>query len=203
MELVGKMAEKAREFYKKDKKSFFLVAAIAVIGIVLRLSFINATDISMDEAFFVTFAYKIAYILWANPLIAVALAAVAVVVLYLVAVKRNLWVAVGVVLLALIAKFGFGIPYLTPSTGPGLVLAIASTIFVTGLPPNVAGELVSSISMIGLAFVGLYLGSKWNKAVGIFAFSLLMLSPYNIFMSTTSFLGPLGWFFGFLSLALF
>ena len=45
-----KTKEKTRLAYEADKRYFIAIIAIAVIGLALRLSFINATDISLDEA---------------------------------------------------------------------------------------------------------------------------------------------------------
>lgn len=195
--------EKIRDFYSEDKKMFLTIILIALLGIILRLIFINATDISGDEVFFVTYAYKIAYLLWQAPIIALALAAATAAVVYLIGVKRNLWATLIVVAGMLGAKFLLGMPYLTHAPGPGYILAVASTIFVTNFYPTVAGELVSTISIVGIAFLGLWWGLKWNKATGITAFTLLMLSPYGIFMSTTSFVSPMGWFLAFFAMTIF
>jgi hypothetical protein len=157
----------------------------------------------MDEAFFVTFSYKVASLLWSAPLVSAALVLAAAACLYLVAVKRSLVATALIVSLALAAKYVFGVPYLTHVVGPGFLLAVSSVIYVTGLLPNIAGELVSTLSMVGLAFVGLYFGNRVSRAAGILAFGLVMFSPYNVFISTASFLGPMGWFLCFLSLALF
>lgn len=198
-----KLLERAQDCYSNDRKTFAAIASITLVGILLRLLFINATDITGDEVFFTTYAYKIASLLWSAPLVAIALAAIIVVLLYLVVVKRNLWASLAIAAIMLFAKFGLGIPYLTKAPAPLYILTTASTILLTGLSPNVAGELVSSLSMVGLAFVGLYFGSKWNKHIGLLAFSLLMLSPFSVFMSSTSFLSPLGWFLAFFALTLF
>jgi len=194
---------KAKGLYNKDQKAFFLIALVFIVGVALRLSFINATDISGDEVFFTTYAFKIAYLLWQNPLIAVGIAAGLCIFVYLVAVKRKLWAALLFSALLLAAKYAFGMPDLIPRVEPVYVLATAGTIFLTGLTPNIAGELVSTIALSGLALVGLGIGSKFGKWTGILAFSLLMLSPYEIFMSTTSFVSPLGFFFMFSGLAMF
>ncbi len=203
MELLNQGLKKIKAFYGQDRKGFFLLAAVLVLGLALRLSFINATDITMDEAFFVAFSYKIAYLLWSAPVVALGLALAGIAVFYLVAVRRSLAATALILASILAAKYGFGIPYLTHAVGPGFLLAVSSVIYLTGLLPNIAGELVSVISMVGLAFVGLYFGRRVSKAAGLIAFAFVMLSPYNVFISTTSFLGPFGWFLCFLSLALF
>ena len=200
---LKKATEKVKNFYKKDRQTFIVLAIIAIVGIALRLFFINATDISGDEVFFVTYAYKIAYLLASAPIVTIGLAAIAIVSVYLIAVRKNLKATILIAAILLAAKFGLGIPYLTEAPPPFFVIVTAGTIFLTGLTANIAGELVSTTAMIGLAFVGFFWASKWNKKAGILAFALLMFSPYNIFMSSTSFIGPLGWFLAFASLALF
>lgn len=186
-----------------DKKSAVLIFLISVIGIALRLFSVGATDLSGDEAFFVMFAYKIAFLMWSNPLLVLLAFAFFSVVVFFVVLRQSLIWTTLIVWLALVAKFVLGLPYLTHSPGPGLILSIASMIYFTGFPPQIAGELVSTLALIGLVFVGLWIGSRWNKNVGLLAFALLMFSPYSVFMSGTSFLGPLGWFLCFLSFALF
>ena len=197
------IAEKIKTAYAKDKKKIAAIALVAIAGIVLRLSFINATDISGDEVFFATYAFKIASLLWQAPIIAIALAAISVIFVYLTAVKRNLWTVLLFAAGLLAARYVVGIPDLIPRVGPIYLLAASTMIYLTNLTPNIAGELVSTISMVLLAFVALYLGSMWNKPFGLLAFALVMLSPYNIFMSATSFVSPLGMFFLFSSIALF
>ncbi len=197
------VADKLKKFYKEDRQTFIGLAVITFIGIALRLFFINSTDISGDEVFFVTYAYKIAYLLWSAPLVAVVLAVIAIASAYLIIIKRSFKATIAIAAVLLIAKFGLGIPYLMQAPPPLFVLTTAATIFVTGLAPNIAGELVSSLAMVGLAFVGLFIGRKWNKNAGFLAFALILFSPYNVFMSATSFLGPLGWFLAFASLAVF
>ena len=169
---------KAKAFYKNDKTSFILIAAIFIAGLALRLFFINATDISGDEVFFTTYAFKIASLLWQAPLIAAGLAAISAIFLYLVIKKRNLWAALLFALALLAARYVIGVPDLIPRVGPVYILATTAMIYFTNLTPNIAGELVSSISMILLAFTGLFFGNKWGKCIGILDFALIMISPF-------------------------
>lgn len=194
------MLEKAFEFQKKN--TLLILLGIAVLGLLLRLAFINRTDITGDEAFYGMFAFKIAHTLLSNILAVIpALLAIAVF-SYFAFVKKN-WKITAILLAGfLLAKFAFKIPYLFYA--PEFFLILQSFgIALTGLKPNITGELISTFSTLGIAVCAFFICRKvFDERTGIIAFALLMLSPFGIFISASSFRDSLGMFLGALSLAL-
>jgi len=206
MELKQCILEKRtaiRQFYSDNKGLSLLLAAVLFAAIFLRLLFINATDITGDEAFYTSYGYKLAAILWKQPIAGIGLGIIAGLFVYAIAFKRKLWAAVLLGLGILAAKYLVGIPYATHAPSPFFIFATAGLVFATGLTPNIAGELISSASLIGLAFLALWFGKRFGRNAAVISFVLVALSPLSLFMSGTSFLTPLGMFLLFLSVALF
>ena len=194
------MLEKAFEFQKKN--TFLILLGIAVLGIILRLAFLNRTDITGDEAFYGMFAFKIAHTLLSSLLLVIPAVLAVAVFSYFAFVKKN-WKITAILLSAvLIAKFAFKIPYIFYS--PEFFIILQSLgIALTGLKPNIVGELISTFSTLGIAVCAFFICRKiFDERTGIIAFALLMLSPFGIFISASSFRDSLGMFLGTLSLAL-
>jgi len=190
------------EKLSKNRK-IAVFAIILIAGLALRLSFIDRTDITSDEAFYAKFAYKIAQAMLANLPFVLAGIIAAGAVLYLALVKKS-WKILAAVFAALLAiKFAFSIPYLFYT--PEFFIVLQSIVIaISGIKPNIAGELISTFSFIGIAACAYFLGKELNnERAGFYAFLLLLFSPFGIFMGASSFRDPLGIFLAVLSLTLF
>jgi len=187
------------------KHRVILAGIIAVAGILLRLFLFNATDIIWDEAWYLGISYKLAYIISMFPLAAFAAAASAIVFIYLVVFRRNLLFLGACSAGLLAAKYLFSIPVVLHERHPPLFnMAVAFGILLSSAEPVVVGRLISVISSLALAVSAYFLGRKIaGRDAGIVLFALVMLSPLEIFYSTTSLLNPLAVALAFISLTIF
>lgn len=186
------------------KRKFLIMLLFLVAGLALRLAMIGQTDLTEDEAYVVSFAYKVAAVLWNFPIFAIFCIAIAALFIYLVLVRRSLISAVIFSAALLGAFFLLGMPQLTYTHGSAYIFFTAIIIFLTNLPPHIAGPLLSTIAALLLAFVGYFFGKEVaDENLGIIICCLILISPYNVFMSTSAFIGTVAMALMFLSLLLF
>ncbi|MFH1697147.1 MAG: glycosyltransferase family 39 protein [Candidatus Diapherotrites archaeon] len=181
------------------------IVFIAALGLALRLLFFERTDMLWDEAWHVAIGYKIATAFWTQPILPIACLAGLAVIVYILLVKRSLAGAGVISFLMLISAFVLKIPFALHTRHPPLFnIAAAFGIFLTGLPPEIIGKLISTAALMALPFFGLLLGMQIKgKKFGIVLFALLMLSPLSIFYSGTAFLNPLAVMLAYGGLAVF
>ncbi|MBI4052914.1 MAG: glycosyltransferase family 39 protein [Candidatus Diapherotrites archaeon] len=186
------------------KKTCAILALISLAGLAMRFLLINSTDITHDEAFYVILAYKLFAVLWSNAVVLIASAALLAIFLYLFFVRKSWKLLAAVFAVVLFVKYFFKVPYITHAPSEFFSVAVSVVIFLSRLPPNVAGELLSSLASIAIAFSAFLFARRWwGEQTGIFAFALLSLSPYAVFFSTASFLDVLGMAFLYSSVFLF
>lgn len=182
-----------------------MLALILAAGILLRLSFFNATDIVWDEAWYLGISYKLAYLFSLFPAAAIALAVFFGLFAYMAMFRRHL-LFVGVTSALLLAvKYLFQIPVVLHERHPPLFNIIAAYgILASGAEPAFVGGLISLVSSVALAVSAYFLGKKiMGKWAGVALCALVMFSPLEIFYSTTSLLDPLAVSLAFISLTIF
>ena len=187
-----------------ERNKFHLMLFLIFLGVALRAFFFNSTDITWDEAFHIMLGYKIGAVLSAYPVVALILLAVAAAFVYFSAVRPNSKALVAFAVLALAGVYLFSVsPALHPRHPPLFSIAIA-LLTMLGLNPLNAAYAINTLSALLMAFSAFFLAKKlFNKKAGIFAFALVMLSPYNIFYSASAYITPLADSLMFAGLALF
>ena len=188
----------------KKKKLLFL-AIVFIAGIILRLAFFSSTDMTWDEAFHVIQAFRIASVFIIQPVLLTVLLLAAIAVIYFALIRRSLKIVLLGAIAAVLAKFAFDIPVAFHPRHPPLFNFVTSAvIFLTNISPDVAGKIVSTVSLLALAVVSYFFGKKFfSEKFGLILSAFLILSPLSIFYSSTAFLNPMAVSLAFTSLMLF
>lgn len=172
----------------EQHKTLIFIFLLLVIGVSLRLAFIDKTDMYNDETFHIKLAYKFATVIWAYPIPVILGLVIAAGFVYFIAYRRNLHaagIACGAILLA---RFVIGVPVISKYTDVGYFYQIINSLLIvaTNMPPQIVGELLMSGMLTILAVAGYFIGKElWNKKAGLLLCSFLMLSPLSIFISGT------------------
>jgi len=192
----------ARKFGSCLNIKVLVLCLFFILGAVLRLAFLNRTDLIDDEAFYVTFAYKIAFFFLQNLWVFLLLLLAIFVLLFLLAWKRSLAFAVLFFIALPAGQFLLHLPSLTGGIAPGFIFFLSLAQAFTGLllEPAIVGVLLSITASLLSGIVAFLLCKRlFNETAGLIAFALLMVSPLGVFSSTLALPNALGVFFMFSS----